>query len=128
MVETDTQISEENKPSKDACTWAMLSHIFGLSWLVFPFIPVGGVVGPLIVWQIKKDLHPFVDRHGKEALNFQISMLIYALATIPFFFVCIGPFLLSAVAIVDIVFLIIASIKAASGAEYRYPITIRFVS
>jgi uncharacterized Tic20 family protein len=126
MVETGTQISEAEKPNKDACTWAMLCHIFGLGGFLIPAI--GSVIGPLIVWQIKKDLHPFVDRHGKEALNFQISMLIYALATIPLFFVCIGPFLLSAVAIVDIVFLVIASIKAANGEEYRYPITIRFVS
>jgi hypothetical protein len=42
MVETGTQIGEADKPNKDACTWAMLSHIFGLGWLVFPFIPIGG--------------------------------------------------------------------------------------
>jgi len=127
MVETDTQISEENKPSKDACTWAMLCHIFGLGWLVIPAI--GGIIGPLICWQIKKDLHPFVDRHGKEALNFQISMLIYSAISVPLIPVCgIGIALLLAVVIADIIFVIIAAIKAGKGAEYRYPITIRFVS
>jgi uncharacterized Tic20 family protein len=128
MVDTETQISEANKPGKDACTWAMLSHIFGLSWLIFPFIPIGGVIGALIIWQIKKDQHPFVDRHGKESLNFQISMLIYGIVAGMSILMCVGAFLLPAVVIADVVFVIIAAIKASQGEEYRYPITIRFVT
>ncbi len=126
MVETETQISEENKPSKDACTWAMLSHILGLGWLIVPAI--GGVIGSLIIWQIKKDQHPFVDRHGKESLNFQISMLIYGIVAGLSILMCIGVVLLPAVVIADVVFVLIAAIKAGQGEEYRYPITIRFVS
>jgi uncharacterized Tic20 family protein len=126
MVETGTQISEADKPSKDACTWAMLSHIFGLGWVIIP--AVGGIIGSLIIWQIKKDQHPFVDRHGKESLNFQISMLIYGIAAGLSILICVGTVLLPAVVIADIVFVIIAAIKASQGEEYRYPITIRFVS
>jgi len=131
MVETggisQSQSNPEGagKPNKDACTWAMLCHIAGLGGFVLPGI--GCVIGPLIVWQIKKDLAPFVDENGKEAMNFQISMLIYGVIAGLLCFACIGMFLLPAVAVVDIVFLIIAAIKASNGEAYRYPVTIRFI-
>jgi hypothetical protein len=120
------EISAGGPPSKDACTWAMLCHIFGLSWAIVPAI--GGVIGALIVWQIKKDLFPFVDAHGRESLNFQISMLIYGIIAGFLCFICIGAFLLPAVVIADVVFVIIAAIKAAQGEAYRYPLSIRFVA
>ena len=126
MVETVTQIDSGNKPSKDACTWAMLSHIFGLGWLVIPAI--GGVIGSLITWQIKKDQYPFVDRHGKESLNFQISMLIYWIVAGLLCLACVGCVLVPLVAIADIVFAIIAAVKAANGETYRYPLTIRLIA
>lgn len=113
------------KPSKDACTWAMLCHIAGLAWLIIPAI--GGIIGPLIIWQIKKDLGPFVDQSGKEALNFQISMLIYAIVAALLIMACVGTFILPLVGIADIVFAIIAAVKAANGQAYRYPATIRFI-
>lgn len=111
--------------SKDARTWAMLCHISGLGWLVVPVI--GAVIGPLIMWQIKKEEHPFVDEQGKEALNFQISMLIYAAAAAILMFACIGVVLLPAVALVDLILAIVASARANNGQHYRYPLTIRFV-
>lgn len=113
--------------SKDARTWAMFCHLAGLAGFVIPII-LSGIIAPLIVWQIKKDEHPFIDEHGKEAMNFQISIGIYALvslALIPVF--CIGAFLLTAVGIVDLVFLLIAAIKANNGEHYRYPLCIRFI-
>ena len=111
--------------SKDARMWAMICHLAGLAGIVIP--AVGNVVGPLIIWQIKKDEFPFVDKQGKEAVNFQISMSIYGLICIPLFFICIGPFLLAAVGIIDLVFLLIAAVKANNGQSYRYPLTIRFI-
>jgi len=105
--------------------WAMICHLTGLAAIVIPI--VGNIVAPLIIWQIKKDDYPFVDEQGKEAVNFQISMSIYALICIPLFFICIGPFLLAAVGIVDLVFLLIAAVKANGGQHYRYPLTIRFI-
>lgn len=113
------------KPSKDACTWAMLCHIAGLAWLIVPAI--GGIIGPLIIWQIKKDLSPFVEQNGKEALNFQISMLIYAIVAALLIMACVGTFLLPLVGIADVVFAIIAAVKAANGETYHYPATIRFI-
>ena len=111
--------------SKDARMWAMFCHLAGLALFILPAI--GNVVGPLIVWQIKKDEHPFVDANGKEAVNFQISMLIYGLAAGLLCFACVGFFLLPAVVIVDLIFLLIAAVKANNGQSYRYPLTIRFI-
>ncbi len=117
------QASEE--AGRDACMWAMFCHLAGLAGYVMPL--VGNIVGPLIFWQLKKDEYPFVDEHGKEAVNFQISMTLYAVISLLLFVVCVGPFLLVAVAIVDLVFLLIAAVKANNGQSYRYPLTIRFV-
>jgi len=110
---------------KDARMWAMICHLAGLAGIVIPII--GNIVAPLVVWQIKKDDYSFVNEQGKEAVNYQISMSIYALICLPFFLICVGPFLLAAVGIVDLVFLLIAAVKANNGYHYRYPLTIRFI-
>ena len=114
--------TEQPETSKDARMWAMLCHLAGLAGFAFPF---GNIILPLIFWQIKKDDFPFVNEQGKEALNFQISMTLYSIATIPLWFICIGPFLTAAVGIFALVVLIIAAIKANNGEAYRYPLTIR---
>jgi hypothetical protein len=111
--------------NKDARMWAMICHLSGLAGLVVPV--VGCVVGPLVIWQIKKDEFPFVDEQGKEAVNFQISMLIYGIVAGLLCFVCVGFVLAPAVAIFDLVFLLIAAVKANDGHHYRYPLTIRFI-
>ena len=108
--------------------WAMFCHLAGLCWLLWWIMPlIGGVIGPLVVWQIKKDEYPFVDEQGKEALNFQISMLLYCIAAGVLCFACIGFVLLVIVGVADTLFAIIASIKAGNGQHYRYPLTIRFI-
>jgi hypothetical protein len=113
--------------SRDACMWAMFCHLAGLGGFL-PIAPIlGGIVAPLIIWQIKKDQFAFVNEQGKEAVNFQISILIYALAAGLLCFACIGFFLLPAVYIFDVVFLLIAGVKANNGEHYRYPLTIRFI-
>jgi len=111
--------------NKDARQWAMFCHLAGLAGLLIPVI--GNIVAPLIIWQIKKDEHPFVDEQGKGAVNFQISMSIYMAAAGLLCFACVGFFLLPAVVIVDLIFLLIAAVKANNGEHYRYPLTIRFI-
>ena len=101
----------DRETNRDARMWAMLGHLTGL--LSF--------IGPLVVWLIKKEEFPFVDEQGKEALNFQITMLIYGFVAGLTMFICIGFLLGPAVWIVDVVFLIIATIKANDGYHYRYP-------
>jgi len=105
-------------------TMGMLCHLLSLTQFL---IPTGNIIGPLILWIVKKDQDAFVDATGKEVLNFQISMTIYALVCILLFFVIIGMLLLPVLMIVNIVFTIIAAIKANEGQLYRYPFTIRFI-
>ncbi|MHC4068115.1 MAG: DUF4870 domain-containing protein [Planctomycetota bacterium] len=121
--------SEVIETNKDARTWAMFCHLAGLGWLIFWLMPViGGVICPLILWQIKKEEYSFVDEQGKEAVNFQISMLLYwIVAMLLCFVVCIGAPLVSIVFVVDIVLVIVAAIKAGEGYSYRYPFCIRFI-
>lgn len=110
---------------RDARMWAMFSHLAGLA--KFLAIPLGNIIGPLIVWQIKKDESPFIDEQGKEALNFQISITLYEIISFILLLACIGLVLLPLVIIFDIVFLLIAAVKANNGFHYRYPLTIRFI-
>ena len=122
------QASEEI--SKDPRTWAMFCHLAGLAGYLIPL--VGNIVAPLIIWQMKKDEYPFVDKQGKEAVNFQISMSLYALIGIVLCAVtCIGAVLIPVVVIVvgifDLVFLLIAAVRANNGQHYRYPLAIRFI-
>ncbi len=116
---------------KDARMWAMFCHLGGLAAFVLPIV-VSGIIAPLIIWQIRKENSPFIDEQGKEAVNFQISVLLYALAgSLICLITCIGaPLMLivvPAVAVFDLVFLLIAAVKANNGEHYRYPLTIRFV-
>lgn len=119
----------DREMNRDARLWAMLCHLAGFAFLL-PIVPgIGSVIGPLIIWLIKKDQYPFVNEQGREAVNFQITMLIYGLVAGLLMFACVGFFLLPAVAIVDMVFIVIAAIKANDGYHFRYPypLIIRFI-
>ena len=106
-------------PTKDDKTMGMLAHLLGI---------FTGFLGPLIIWLIKKDTSPWVDDQGKEALNFQLTMLIAALACIPLVPVfCLGGILAIAVQITRIVMSIIGTIEANKGIPYRYPLTWRMI-
>jgi uncharacterized Tic20 family protein len=106
--------------SKDVCTMAMLAHLLGA---------LLGFIGPLIIWLIKKDEHPFIDDQGKEALNFQLTVLIWyvgaaVISTVScgvLFFVMFVPML------IQIIFGIIGTVQANNGVYYRYPMSIRFI-
>ena len=111
-------------PSQEARQWAMFCH---LSALLGIWIPFGTLIGPLILWQMKRESDPFIDAQGKEALNFHITVAIAA--TISFFLilVVIGFFLLGLIAIAGLVLTIIAGVKANEGVPYRYPFTLRLI-
>lgn len=110
--------------SNDAKMWAMLCHLSALSGFIVPF---GSLIGPLIIWQLKKNEFPIVDDQGKEALNFQITTLIAAIVSGILIFVAIGFVLLIAVVIASLVLTIIAAIKANNGETYRYPFALRLI-
>ena len=90
-------------------------------------IPFGNILGPLVLWAIKKDEMPSVNEHGKESINFQISMTIYTIIAGLSILIAIGIVLLPAIIVLNIVLVIIAGVKAANGEFYRYPLTIRFI-
>ena len=126
------------------------------------FIPFGNFIGPIILWSANKEKSEFIDEHGKQAINFQISILLYAIIlgtlTIPFFIFKIfngidfidfngfhdfhinigkpSPLLyvggaLGAIAvigfIIELVLIVVASLKARDGQLYKYPFTINFL-
>lgn len=111
--------------NKDARTWATVCHLSALLALVG--VPLGNILGPLVIWLIKRNDHSFVDDQGKEAINFQISMTLYGIIAGVLVFFLVGFFLLVAIAIVDLVFVIMAAIKANDGETYRYPLSIRII-
>jgi len=106
-------------------SWTALCHASALLG-VFLHFP-GHLLPPLIVWLWKRDESPEIDAHGKEAVNFQISMLIYNAIAAVFCLVLIGFFFLAVLWVLNAVFVIIAAIQAGDGKFYRYPMTIRFI-
>ncbi len=123
---TPQQMSSVPPPvnTKDQNTWAMLCHLSALAGFV---IPLGNILGPLVIWLIKKDEFPLVADQGKEALNFQISMTIYYIVAAILIIVLIGILLLIGLALFSLIFTIIAMVKANEGTAYRYPMCIRFI-
>jgi uncharacterized Tic20 family protein len=112
--------------SQDERMWGMLCHLAGL--LYFTAVPFANIIGPLVLWLLKKDEMPWVDQNGKESLNFQISIAIYTLVSALLILAVVGFVLLPAVIIFNLVACIIAAIKANAGEAYRYPLCIRFLS
>jgi uncharacterized Tic20 family protein len=113
-------------PSGDERKWAAFAHLAALAGIVVPF--GGAVLGPLIVWYMKKDTMPFVADQGREALNFQLTVLIASCAGIVLIFIGIGIPLLILLFIVNLVLIWIATFNASEGVAYRYPISLRLVT
>ena len=111
--------------STNVRTWNILCHASALLG-VFLHFP-GHLLGPLIVWLAKRDDSPEIDAHGKESLNFQISMLIYNGIAVVFCLVLVGFAFLAVLWVLHALFVIVASIQASDGKFYRYPMTIRFI-
>ena len=120
--------------------WSIGAHLGGLV-IGLSTAAVFGFVGPLLVWLFKREEHPFTDHHTKEALNFQLTVLLVlvlsVLLAIPVVIfgvltLGLGLILVGALAVVAlvawIVLPIIGAVKASNGEGYRYPLTIRFIS
>ncbi len=104
----------------DSRGWAAAAHLI-------PFVGLS-FLAPLIIWLIKRDEDAFVEHHSREALNFQISFLIYMIVSGILIIILIGIVLIIVVGIFGLVVMIVAGVKAATGQMYRYPLIIRFVS
>lgn len=123
-------MSEANEPipvlsaEPDDRLWAMLCHLGTLVTVV----PFANIIVPLVIWMIKKEKSPLVNDQGKEALNFQITIMIgYAICAV-LVIVLIGIPMLVALGIYHLIFSIVAAIKAYDGKAYRYPYTVRLIT
>ena len=111
--------------------WNMLCHLSALAGLMIPF---GNILGPLVVWLIKKNEIPSTEVHGKASLNFQITATIALLGAFSISLVlapfCLGLFLIPAVLVVAVagyVYSVIAALKASNGENYKYPWSLELV-
>lgn len=120
----DNQKVEIIVADKDQRTWAMFCHLSALAGLLFPF---GSVIGPLIVWLVKKEEMPLVAEHGRKSLNFQLTMMIAYIVCFMLMFVVVGVILLPLVALFSLIMVIVSAIKANDGKEVNYPMAIEFI-
>ena len=121
---TDTPPPGGGGVSPESRQWGMFAHLAALAGFVIPF---GNLIGPLIIWQVKKDEMPFVADQGKESLNFQITVTIAAIVCFVLMAVLVGFLLLPLVGLAALVFIVIAAVKANQGEAYRYPLTLRLI-
>lgn len=116
-METTTNVPTAHQGSDKI--WSMLSHLSALLGV--------GIVLPLVVYLAMRRESESVAAQAREALNFHISVLIYILCCLPLVFILIGIPLLLVIGLGSLVLAIIATVKAANGECYRYPLTLRLV-
>jgi uncharacterized Tic20 family protein len=116
-----------NKPlsEDEERKWAMFAHIGTFSSMI---VPLGNIIAPIVIWQMKKNESPFVVEQAKESLNFQISLMIYSIISILLCLIIIGFFLIFALVIFGLIIVIVAGVKANDGEHYRYPMTLRLIN
>ncbi|MEH6501320.1 MAG: DUF4870 domain-containing protein [Pseudoalteromonas distincta] len=124
MIDETQTVVDTGLPGPEARKWALIAHVSGFLGCLIPF---GSLIGPLLVWQLKKDQDPFIDDQGKEALNFQISVALAGLLCVLLMVVFIGFLLIWGVIIGAVVLMIIAAIKSNEGKAYRYPFCWRII-
>lgn len=104
--------------------WASLAHASAFLGLVFPF---GSILGPLLIWLVKRDEMPFVDDQAKEALNFNLSMTLYMVVSMLMILVLVGILMIVILSFAWMVLVILAAVQSNEGMAYRYPLTVRFI-
>ncbi|WP_298369905.1 DUF4870 domain-containing protein [uncultured Lutibacter sp.] len=114
--------------------YSSITHLSGFAGWLFPF---GNIIAPLVLWAAKKNESTYIDAHGKSAVNFQLSILVYcfllAILIVPIAILTLGLGLIAIVLgiipaiILKFILIISASIRANNGEEYHYPFTINFI-
>jgi uncharacterized Tic20 family protein len=117
-------MKEIRELSETERNWAMFCHLAAFAGF---FVPFGGIIGPLVIWLSKRDDSTWVNENGKASLNFQLSMLMYMVLVAPLCLILIGIPLLIMLGILKIVFIILASVRASKGEEFKYPLAIPFI-
>lgn len=116
--------TEQQPISADAKSMGMLMHLSTLSGFVVPF---GNIIAPLIIWAVKKDESPFINDQGKEVVNFQLSVTIYAVICAVLILVVIGLPMIIGLAVFILVYTVIGAMRANEGVYYRYPLNLRLM-
>lgn len=111
-------------PEREARQWAFFLH---LSQYAHTLLPLGGLILPIVLWQIKKNDYPSIDAHGKNVVNWAISMFIYFAVAIPLCFLLIGIPLMVVLGLAALVCPLIGAIKANNGEVWTYPGAIPFL-
>ena len=122
LEDMEAPLPEES--NSEERTWGAIAHLGSFATTIVPF---GNVLLPLILMLVKKDESPFIEAQAKEALNFQLSIMVVAIGCIPLIFIGIGILLLIGLAVLDFVACIIAAIKASEGKQFRYPLNFRWI-
>jgi uncharacterized protein len=117
--------NQSGLPTADERTWGMIAHLSAFAWFVAPVL--GAIIGPLVVWLVKRDQSAFVEAQAKEALNFNISVAIGLLVCALLALVFVGVLLAAVLWIAWLVLTIVAAIRAGEGVDYRYPFSLRLV-
>jgi uncharacterized protein len=117
-------VSRTGQGGIDANQQAMFIQLAAFSGYIVPF---GSIIVPIILWQVWKDNDPYVDRMGREGVNFQLTMALYYIICFLLFFILIGMVLIFFVMFFHLIFIIIGAVKTSQGIEYRYPMIIRFI-
>ncbi|HEV7715455.1 MAG TPA: DUF4870 domain-containing protein [Steroidobacteraceae bacterium] len=125
MSTSDSPSSAPQALSADDRTWGMIAHFSALAFFVLPAL--GAAIGPLVVWAIKREQSAFASEAAKEALNFNITVLLAYCVCGLLVFVFIGILLGAALFIAWLVLTIVAGIKASEGVHYRYPVALRLI-
>ncbi len=127
MTDSDVPTPAAGVPPRpwgmDVPTYCMLLHFSQFAGYV---IPMAGLVLPIVMWATNKQLDPRIDAHGKVIFNWMLSCLVYALICIPLCFVLIGIFMLLALGLCSLIFVVIAAIKANDDVLWKYPMSISF--
>lgn len=113
----DDESPQHPESSRDARNMAMLCHLLGIV----------GFVAPLMIWLIEREKHRFVNEHGREAMNYQVSLLLYSIVSFLLAPLIIGIFMLGVLTVVHVVLIITGAVKASRGEPWRYPIAISFL-
>ncbi len=124
---SEAPVAQSTSPTsvpKAECDWTLGMHLSTFSGGIFP---AGNILGPLIIWMIKRDTMPFLSQEAKNCINFQISMTIYLIISTILCLFFVGFFFIFVIVVLDLVCTIQAAIRGSAGKSYRYPFTIQFI-
>lgn len=133
-IEPSLQCADAQKPEPhdrspkqpwglDIPTFCLLMHLSQFAGFVVPF---AGIVLPIVMWATNKDEFPEIDSHGKNIVNWVLSLLIYTVIAAILMFVVIGFFLFFGLMLMNIIFAIIGAVKASQNVAWQYPLSIKF--